>query len=315
MEDRGLSWERPATSAGNGDGDGRQSGSLLPALRGAMEDPNGTQAEPDDPSQRRVPAVNRIRPPKERDLAEPQAPPVVDRRLMVEALNDELEIDPRRTAVITVDCHRGHLDLAVATMPVAPQAAASVVSSMARLLRLARSSGMSVIHVLSQNRILPEGQPEVLCNPFWAAVESARQMLTPDRDSTISRHNLVGTVQTQLMPELGPEPGDVMIDRQRRLSIYRDTDLDITLRELRIETVVLAGINTNTTVLCAAFESLNRDLRTVVVADCVESMYGEDLHFFGLQNVARCLGWVLSVDELAAKVEARRALVRAQAQA
>ncbi len=239
-----------------------------------------------------------------------QAPPVVDRSLMVEALNDQLEIDPRRTAVITVDCHRGHLDLAVATMPVAPQAAASVVSSMARLLRFGRGCGMNVIHVLSQNRILPEGQPEVLCNPFWASVESARQMLTPDRESTISRHNLVGTVQTQLMPELGPEPGDVLIDRQRRLSIFRDTDLDITLRELRIDTVVLAGINTNTTVLCAAFESLNRDLRTIVVSDCVASMYGEDLHFFGLQNVARCLGWVLTAEELAAKVEARRALAR-----
>jgi len=104
----------------------------------------------------------------------------------------------------------------------------------------------------------------------------------------------------------------VTIDRQRRLSICRDTDLDITLRELRIDTVVLAGINTNTTVLCAAFESLNRDLRTIVVSDCVASMYGDDLHFFGLQNVARCLGWVLTVDELAAKVEARRALARVQ---
>src|SRR5205814_9943846 len=124
---------------------------------------------------------------------------------------------------------------------------------------------------------------------------------------------LVGTVQTQLMPEVGPEPGDVVVDRKRRLSIYRDTDLDLTLRELEVDTVVLTGIDTSTSVLCAAFESLNRDLRTIVVSDCVQSLYGEDLHFFGLQNVARCLGWVLSVDELAAKVEARRALVRATA--
>jgi hypothetical protein len=40
----------------------------------------------------------------------------------------------------------------------------------------------------------------------------------------------------------------------------------------------------------------------------VQSLFGEDLHHFGLQTVARCLGWVLTVDELAAKVEERRAL-------
>jgi nicotinamidase-related amidase len=221
---------------------------------------------------------------------------------MLRALNQALEIDPGRTAVITIDCQRSHLDLAVATMPVAPQAAASVVTSMARLLRFARGRGMSVVHVLSQNRILPKGQPEALCNPFWAAVDQSQHSLIPDRESNVSRHNLVGTVQTQLMPELGPEPGDVLVDRKRRLSIYRDTDLDLTLRELGVDTVVLAGVDTSTSVLCAAFESLNRDLRTIVVSDCVQSLFGEDLHFFGLQNVARCLGWVLTVDELAAKV-------------
>ena len=241
-------------------------------------------------------------------MSELQAPPVVDRTRMLEALNERLEIDPRHTAVVTIDCQRSHLDLAVATMPVAPQAAASMVAETARLLRFARGHGMSVIHVVSQNRILPKGQPEALCNPFWDAVEGSRHSLTPDRESTLSRHNVVGTVQTQLMPELGPEPGDVLIDRKRRLSPYRDTDLDLTLHELEVNTVVLAGIDTSTTVLCAAFESHNRDLRTVVVSDCVQSLYGDDLQFFGLQNVARCVGWVLTVDELMAKVESRRAV-------
>jgi nicotinamidase-related amidase len=241
-------------------------------------------------------------------MSELNQPPIVDRSPMLRLLNQNLQIEPHRTAVITVDCHRGHLDPAVATMPVAPEAAASVVAAIARLLDLARRSGMAVVHVILQNRILPDGTPEPLRNPFWAAVEGARQMLTPSRSSTISGHNLVGSVQTQLMPQLGPAPGDIVIDTKRRLSVYRDTDLDLTLRELGVDTVVLVGINTNTCVLCAAFESLNRDLRTIVVSDCVHSMYGDDLHFFGLQNVARCLGWVLTLEELAEKVEAGQAV-------
>jgi hypothetical protein len=32
-------------------------------------------------------------------------------------------------------------------------------------------------------------------------------------------------------------------------------------------------------------------------------MYGDDLHEFGLDNVARCIGWVLSVDQVIEKLE------------
>jgi nicotinamidase-related amidase len=302
MDDRLMGWGEPADDPDRDpyEGNGRRPGAEMPGPSSAAEASHLNGAADAQ--------LGSIRS-RARDEREPgQAPVLVDRTDMLRALNGVLEIDPRRTAVITIDCHRGHLDLAVATMPVAPQAAASVVASTARLLRFARGCGINVVHVIGQNRILPEGQPEVLCNPFWAAVEVTRQPLTPDRETTISRHNLVGTVQTQLMPELGPEPGDVMIDRKRRLSVFRDTDLDITLRELGVDTVILAGVNTNTTVLCAAFEAMNRDLQTIVVSDCVDSMYGDDLHVFALQNVARCLGWVLTVDELAAKVETRKAV-------
>jgi biuret amidohydrolase len=289
--------------------DGRHPAGVLPGPSAALDEPEPAGPVGGERPRRKQPSASvRLADEVEVERSELKAPPVVDRGDMLRALNDVLDLDPRRAAVITIDCHRGHLDLAVATMPVAPQAAASVVASTARMLRLARAWGMSVVHVISQNRILPIGQPEALCNPFWAAVESTRHSLTPDRESTISRHNLVGTVQTQLMPELGPEAGDVVIDRKRRLSIFRDTDLDITLRELGVDTVLLAGVDSNTGVLCAAFEALNRDLQTVVISDCVQSMYGEDLHFFALQNVARCLGWVLTLDELAAKVESRRAV-------
>ena len=156
---------------------------------------------------------------------------------------------------------------------------------------------MSVVHVLSQNRILPMGQPEVLCNPFWAAIEGSRHSLTPDRESTISRHNVVGTVQTQLMPELGPEPGDVVVDRKRRLSIFRDTDLDLTLRELEVDTVMLTGIGTSTSVLCAAFESLNRDLRTIVVSDACTAD-SDEAHARSLDVLQKWFGEAPTADEV-----------------
>jgi nicotinamidase-related amidase len=104
------------------------------------------------------------------------------------------------------------------------------------------------------------------------------------------------------MPKLGPEPGDVIIDTKRRLSIFRVTDLVQLLSGLAVDTVVLCGINTNTCVLCACFEAFNRDLRVVVAADAVASMYGDDLHFFGLQNIARCIGWVAGTGDILARL-------------
>lgn len=233
---------------------------------------------------------------------EDEVPAIVDRSAMQASLLDGLQIDPRRTAIITVDCHRGHLDPSIATMPVEPAQAASVVANVAELLRVGRAAGMAVVHVILQNRILPDGAPESMANPFWRALDGAGQSLTPGLASTVRGHNLVGSPQTQLMPELGPMPGDLIIDTKRRLSIFRDTDLELLLRSLGVDTVVLCGINTNTCVLCACFEAFNRDLRVVVLSDGVASMYGDDLHFFGLQNISRCLGWVLDLGALLERI-------------
>ncbi len=61
--------------------------------------------------------------------------------------------------------------------------------------------------------------------------------------------------------------------------------------------MVIIGINTNTCVLCASFESVNRGFKLIVISDCVASAYGHDLHVFALQNIGRCLGWVLTISE------------------
>jgi nicotinamidase-related amidase len=76
------------------------------------------------------------------------------------------------------------------------------------------------------------------------------------------------------------------------------------LRTLGIDTVVLIGINTNTCDLCSSYETVNRGFKLVVISDCVASAYGQDLHLFALQNIARCLGWVLTIPEFEEKLRA-----------
>jgi biuret amidohydrolase len=220
---------------------------------------------------------------------------------MRDKLNESLDIDPSRTAVIAIDTHRGHLDPEIATMPVEADIARAVVDASARLLRATRAAGIPTFYLVMHNRLLG-GESEYLRNPFWRAVENAREKLTPELPSTIRGHNLVGSPQTEVMPELAPLETDYVVTSKHRLSSFIDTDLESALRTLGIDTVILIGINTNTCVLCAAFEAFNRDLGVIVVSDCVHSMYGDDLHELGLENVARCLGWVLSTDELIERI-------------
>ncbi len=220
-------------------------------------------------------------------------------------LDSWLEIDPRRTAVVTIDMHRGHLDPDNATMPVTPEVSRRVLQAAGGFLRFARECGMPVIHVILTWRPAEAYR-------FNPRVEAGRMTLSHQTPSTKALaagtlHNLVGSVQLELMPEIGSEPDDLIVNSKKTLSIYYGTELDVLLGSfLDVDTLILMGINTNTCVQCAAFESMNRGFKVVVLEDCVGSMYGEDLHVAALQNIARCLGWVLTTEEVRDKIQAMR---------
>ena len=91
---------------------------------------------------------------------------------------------------------------------------------------------------------------------------------------------------------------------KRTFDMFHGTPLDLLLGSMRKDTLLIAGCNTNTCVLASAFGAYNRGLKAVVLADCVASAYGEDLHEFALANIQRRLGWVLSLDELERKLGA-----------
>jgi len=54
---------------------------------------------------------------------------IVDRSSLVGGLYRQLELKPAETAIVTVDMHRGHLDMSIATMPTKPEDAARVIAN------------------------------------------------------------------------------------------------------------------------------------------------------------------------------------------
>jgi nicotinamidase-related amidase len=229
---------------------------------------------------------------------------IVDRSSMTEKLYAGLLLDPRETAIVTIDMHRGHLDPAVATMPTSAEDSRRVIASARDLLNFARSQGIPVIHVKLVFRRIPGLGNEGMTSPFWRALHDLTReedRLTPNRRSTVEGHNLQGSRGTELIPEL-VDPRDYVIDNKKRLDCFYGTDLLRLLQTLGAKDVCLMGINTNTCVLNTAFTAFNYDFRVVVLSDCVASMYGEDLHVLGLQNVARCIGWVITNEQFRERI-------------
>lgn len=216
------------------------------------------------------------------------------------ALNRSLVFDPERTAVITIDMHRGHLDPVNATLPLPHEKAKQVLSHARAALRIARKAGMPVIHVVAGVRPI-ENKRRNPRRMTHGVLTSTHKIVTPAMRKGTA-HNILGSVQTELMPELEQKASDYVIGIKKSLSCFIGTDLESLLQTLQVDTLVLMGVNTNTCVQCAAFDSYNRGYKTIVLGDCVASMYGDDLHRLGLENIARCLGWVVSNDEFGRKV-------------
>lgn len=89
-------------------------------------------------------------------------------------------------------------------------------------------------------------------------------------------HAIRGTGGTRPLKELGPEKGDIVIEK-RRFSAFFKTDLDQTLRTFGVDTVCVCGINTHFCVLATAFDSICHDFHTIILEDVCAS-YKKEIH-------------------------------------
>ncbi len=235
--------------------------------------------------------------------------PSVDRSRTFERMNEALRLDPDSSAVVTIDCQRGNLEPAIASLPVPEPDCHRVVESTNRLIALARAAAVPVLHVSTVYEA-----PLLANHPFERAMLEANASFTPHRQSDFARHKRPGSVEGELMPALDVQADDIRVDSKRTFDSFHGTPLELLLRYMHRDTLLFAGCNTNTCVLATAFGAYNRGLRVVVVSDCVASAYGSDLHEFALDNIRRRLGWVLKLDELRARLPSTaKAQVRAQA--
>lgn len=207
-------------------------------------------------------------------------------------------LDPKRTAVISIDMHEGHLSESEDCPCPAPRAR-EIVAPIDRFHDECRARGIQVIHVRTVLR--PSGRDDVKGGiSAWRLVFPLFVGGIPNADA----HALAGSPWTELRTRVAPE--DEIVESKKRLSIFYPTDLDFLLRNLGVGVVVLNGGFTDCCVLNAAFDASNHDYRVVVAQDLVRGT-NEEMEAAALKMMSLHMALVMDSADILKAWDARGA--------
>ncbi len=116
----------------------------------------------------------------------------------------------------------------------------------------------------------------------------------------MKRHALRGSEEVEVLDELKPEKGDIVLEKKRFSAFFR-TDLDLILREYGVEKVAIAGVNTHVCVLATALDAISNNFEAVILKDCCASNRRE-LHEFIVEKYKLVGLKVMSSDEFLSEI-------------
>jgi biuret amidohydrolase len=199
--------------------------------------------------------------------------------------NDKLLVDPNRIAVLVIDMHKGHLGESDPRDAICPTLLGrTIVPALESFLASARAASIPIVFVRFTAR-----RGFIDCKTkFWSS------------EKVLSGAPRYHELNTEPIPDdwwvIKPGPDDYTVTSKKRYSAFFGTDLEILLKQLGIETVVLTGIDTDVCVLSTAWDSANRDYLTFVLSDCTHCSREEDKQA-ALQIMDRWVGWIMGSKE------------------
>jgi len=185
----------------------------------------------------------------------------------------DLTVDPKKTALLVIDLQQGILRL-----PAAPHSAAEVVERATGLCQAARAAGILVVLV----RVTPSADGGDALHPLadLPPMSSGR----PPED------------WADLAPELGPQPGDMVITK-RQWGAFYGTELDLQLRRRGIDTLIVCGISANIAIESTARDAYERGYQQILVEDAIAARSAEE-HAFVMKTVFPRIGRVRATAEV-----------------
>jgi nicotinamidase-related amidase len=107
-----------------------------------------------------------------------------------------------------------------------------------------------------------------------------------------------GSPESEIHGAIAPLPGEKVVSKHRYSAFY-GTDLEIVLRCLKVEDLVICGIMTNLCCESTARDAYFRDFRVFIPADAMASI-SEEMHLASLLNLAFGFGFVADARRITA---------------
>jgi nicotinamidase-related amidase len=191
-------------------------------------------------------------------------------------------VDPGQTAIVAQECQGAVIGPDAGLAMLAEEARRVALPNIVGLLPVARAAGVRIVHCLVQRR------PDGLGSNHNAKI------------FTMSRGAVdiaPGTPGAEVLPELGPEPSDLILRRWHGVGPMGGTDLDAVLRNLGVSTIVVVGVSLNIAIPNLVMDAVNAAYRVIVPRDAVAGIpteYGDAV----IANTLSLLATITTTDEL-----------------
>jgi nicotinamidase-related amidase len=188
----------------------------------------------------------------------------------------------QRPALVISECQRGVLDPSIAIFPgLAEQAAErGMLPNIDRLAGAFRDAGLPVVHVHVAHR--PDFGGVVANSLVAVRARKAESMVA-------------GTPAVEPMDGAVPVADDYVSLRRAGIGMWYGTDLDATLRNLGVATVVLCGVSTNIALFAGAMGAIDRGYFVVLPEDATAGA-APDLHEWMITNSLPLIATISSTD-------------------
>jgi ureidoacrylate peracid hydrolase len=217
--------------------------------------------------------------------------------VVIPAEPEPISIDIGRTAVIVVDmqnsfCKKGGMMDRFGKLDI-PQAEQVTIGCRA-VVRAARRNGMPVVYLRMTYGLAADAAIGPDSPFYWKEKGLAAMRRNPDLKG---RFLTPGTRDWQIIDELEPEPGDVIIDKSR-YSGFVNTDLDAVLRANDIRCLLFVGLYTNICVESTLRDAFSHGYFCVLVRDACGNIGADYLQDATISNVQATFGWVTTTTDI-----------------